>query len=67
MQEPKTQAMRLQCFDHDALNVTVRNTPESPAQATLAHSPSCFRQMHALLQATLNPEHFSVAHLGREL
>ena len=30
VQEPKTQAMRLQCFDHDTLNVKVCTT-QSPA------------------------------------
>ena len=32
VQEPKTQAMRMQCFDHDVLNLKVRATQGFPRE-----------------------------------
>ena len=59
VQEPKTQAMRLQCFDHDALNVKVCTTCQSPAQATPPY-PKSF-PLDACSAAD-NPGHFSVVY-----
>ena len=61
VQEPKTQAMRLQCFDHDALNVKVCTTP-APLEATAACITPYYSHLSALLQVTSKP--VSVAFLG---
>lgn len=63
VQEPKTQAMRLQCFDHDALNVKVC-TIQSPAWATSVHSPPSHSYLSC--SALCDSEHFSVAGLGQQ-